>query len=47
MNVQELTDTEVSFLINDRVKLLACQIFDSAKVRTPCKEKSGDINAKN
>ena len=47
MNAQELTYTEVSFLVNDHVKLLAYQIFDFAKVRTPCKEKTGDINAKN
>ena len=47
MNAQEFTDTEMLFLVNDRVKLLAYQIFDFAKVRTPCKEKTGDINAKN
>ena len=47
MNAQEFTDTEVLFLVNDHVKLLVCQIFDSAKVRTPCKGKHGAINAKN
>ena len=47
MNVQEFTDAEVLFPLNDHVKLLACQIFDSAKVRTPCKGKHGAINAKN
>jgi hypothetical protein len=47
MNAQEITDTEVLFLVNDRVKLLAYQIFDFTKARTPYKEKSGGINAKN
>jgi hypothetical protein len=47
MNAQELTDIDVLFLVNDRMKLLAYQIFDSTKARTPFKEKAGGINAKN